>query len=60
MRKDYWNTSLKLLPFVGKESYYEELSRLQRVEMEKKEKEIAKNEMVLAATKKAEEEAKKR
>lgn len=44
----------------GKESYYEELSRVQRVEMEKREKEISKNEMVAAATKKAEEEAKKR
>lgn len=45
----------------GKDSFYEELAKVQKVEMDKREKEpISKNEMVQAATKKAEEEAKKR
>lgn len=40
--------------------FYEELAKVQKVEMDKREKEISKHEMVQAATKKAEEEAKKR
>lgn len=47
----------------GKESFFEELARVQKLEMEKREKEKRENikqELVLAATKKAEEEAKKR
>lgn len=44
----------------SKESYYEELAKVQKIEMDKREKELSKNEMVQAATKKAEEEAKKR
>lgn len=43
-----------------KESFYEELSKVQKLEMDKREKEFSKNEMVQVATKKAEEEAKKR
>lgn len=47
----------------GKESFFEELAKVQKVEMEKREKdkrENIKQELVLAAAKKAEEEAKKR
>lgn len=47
----------------GKESFYEELARIQKVEMEKRDKdrkENIKQELVLAAAKKAEEEAKRR
>lgn len=45
---------------IGKDSFYEELAKVQKIEMDKREKEINKNEMVQVATKKAEEEAKKR
>lgn len=48
---------------VGKESFFEELAKVQKNEMEKREKdkrENIKQELVLAAAKKAEEEAKKR
>ncbi|KAG4071435.1 hypothetical protein HA402_011589 [Bradysia odoriphaga] len=47
----------------GKESFFEELAKTQKAEMEKREKdkrENIKQELVLAASKKAEEEAKKR
>ena len=47
----------------GKESYYEELAKMQKIEMEKMEKhkkEVTKNQLVLDAAKRAEEEAKKR
>ncbi|KAJ6642240.1 SAP30-binding protein [Pseudolycoriella hygida] len=47
----------------GKESFFEELAKVQKTEMEKREKEKRENikqELVLAAAKKAEEEAKKR
>lgn len=43
-----------------KESFYEELAKVQKIEMDKREKEFSKSEMVQAATKKAEDEAKKR
>lgn len=48
---------------LGKESFYEELARIQKVEMEKRDKDRKDNlkqELVLAAAKKAEEEAKRR
>lgn len=44
----------------SKESFYEELAKVQKIEMDKREKELSKNEMVQVATKKAEDEAKKR
>lgn len=44
----------------GKESFYEELARVQKVEMDKREKDMSKSDMVATAAKKAEEEAKKR
>ena len=47
----------------GKESYFEELARLQKLEMdkmEKQKKEVTKNQLVLDAAKRADEEAKKR
>lgn len=44
----------------SKESFYEELAKAQKAEMDKREKELSKNDMVIAATKKAEDEAKKR
>lgn len=52
-----------VLTCVGKESFYEELARIQKVEMEKRDKDRKDNikqELVLAAAKKAEEEAKRR
>lgn len=57
--------SLTLLHFYfsGKESFFEELAKVQKIEMEKREKdrkENVKQELVQAAAKKAEEEAKKR
>lgn len=47
----------------GKESYYEELAKSQKIEMDKREKDRKENvkvDMVVAAVRKAEEEAKKR
>lgn len=44
----------------GKESFYEELARVQKIEMDKREKDPSKNDVLATATKKAEEEAKKR
>lgn len=56
--------SLNIFLFIlGKESFFEELAKVQKVEMEKREKdkrENTKQELMLAATKKAEDEAKKR
>lgn len=52
-----------LLSVLGKESFYEELARIQKVEMEKRDrdrKDNIKQELVIAAAKKAEEEAKRR
>lgn len=49
--------------FSGKESFYEELAMAQKLEMEKRERERKDNlktELVVAAAKKAEEEAKRR
>lgn len=46
-----------------KESFYEELAKVQKIEMDKREKELkelSKTDILQGATKKAEEEAKKR
>lgn len=44
----------------SKESFYEELAKVQKIEMDKREKELNSKDMVQVATKKAEDEAKKR
>lgn len=46
--------------FTGKDSFYEELAKTQKTEMDKREKEMSKNDMIQATAKKTEEEAKKR
>lgn len=59
MNQTYF-TNIDVRPISGKESYYEELARVQKVEMDKREKDLSKNDLIVVAAKKAEEEAKKR
>lgn len=40
--------------------FYEELAKVQKIDMDKREKEMSKNDMIQATAKKTEEEAKKR
>lgn len=44
----------------SKESFYEELAKVQKAEMDKREKELGKNEIVQQAVKKTDDESKKR